>query len=67
LSQACEAAKKAAGAKRVIGVDIQPAKYPLGTDPVSPCTLFCEEVENNCASIYFINSSKNPLDLQKDE
>ncbi|CAM6014888.1 unnamed protein product [Sphagnum balticum] len=26
---ACEAAKKAAGAKRVIGVDIQPAKYPL--------------------------------------
>jgi hypothetical protein len=29
--------------------------------------LFCEEVENNCASIHFIIPSKNPLDLQKVE
>lgn len=27
--------------------------------------LFCEEVENNCASIHFIYSSKNPLDFRR--
>lgn len=28
--QACEGAKKA-GAKRIIGVDLDPGKFPLGT------------------------------------